>query len=129
MKKTEQDIIAEAITEAVIKHFPKSREDHKERLHNTHLFNTYHKALAHAKTLSDNDLAARIKRHEGERHEAWHEDNPARQNPDGNIPKIEELHYRANAYRYEHRQRRGERHPDLDSFTPEYVDRVLKDRY
>lgn len=132
-KKTESDIIAEAIKvhleEAIVKQFPKSPEEHKEKMHNSRLYKTYHKALAHAKTLSDNDLAARVKRHENERHEAWHEENPARQNPDGNIPNIEDAHFRLQAYAYEHRRRKGQPHPPFDSFTPEYVDSQLKDRY
>jgi hypothetical protein len=133
MKKSDQDIISEAIDsyldEAVIKQFPKSKEEHRERKRNTELYNIYHKNLKHAQTLSDNDLAARVKRHEDERHQEWHEDNPARKNPDGNIANIENAHYKLQAYAYEHRRRKGEKHPDLDSFTPEYVDQMTKDRY
>lgn len=139
-KKRIKDIIAEArasleskngesIDEAIIKQFPKSRRDHQEKKRNTELYNLYHKTLAHAKTLSDRDLAARVKRHEDERHVEWHDENPARNNPDGNIPNIENAHYKLQAYAYEHRLRTGKPHPALDSFTPEYVDQQLKDRY
>ena len=121
--------ISDFISEAIIKQFPKDRKEHAKRMHSTHLFNTYHKALAHARTLSDNDVAARVKRHENERHREWHEDNPARKNDDGNIPNIETAHFKLLAYQYEHRNRKGQKHPDLDSGTPEYVDEILKDRY
>jgi hypothetical protein len=117
------------LIEAAVKQFPKNRKEHAERMHNTHLYNTYHKALAHAKTLSDNDVAARVKRHEDERHREWHEGNPARKNPDGNIPNIETAHFKLQAYQYEHRNRKGQKHPDLDSGTPEYIDQITKDRY
>lgn len=128
-KIKESNLSESQLDEAIIKQFPKNRHDHQERKRNTELYNLYHKTLSHAQSLSDRDLDARVKRHEEERHVAWHDNNPARNNPDGNIPNIENVHWKLQAYAYEQRRRKGIPHPALDSFTPEYVDAQLKDRY
>lgn len=135
-KKTDQEIIFEGI----VKQFPRDSLDHKQRMQSTRLYKTYHKALAHAKTLSDNDLAARVKRHGDEAHTAQHLDTRAHffdsagrlkdeAAYDKHLRNMEELHYTAQAYAYEHRTRRGEKHPAFDSYTPEYIDQQTKDRY